>query len=311
MENSFSSVIDSASSILVVLPARTNFDNVAAALSLYLSLRDKKEAMIFSPSPMTVGVNRLIGVNKIGEELGNKNLTIRFKGYDATNIDKVSYDIEENEFNLTVSPKAGLPAPKREQIELSHSGISADLVILVGGAADSDFPILGSEQIAGAKIAHVGARVLTSSLEVMSFARKGSSVSEVVASIISESGLTTDADVATNLVMGMEEGSSKFTSSDVTPETFETFAKLLRAGGQRAPKVRLSPADFPPGAIPTQPFAKKMVNIPQPVQEEVDLQDMEGTAETEQEINPPDDWLQPKVFKGADLNPDSFSENKG
>lgn len=52
----------------------------------------------------------------------------------------------------------------------------------------------------------------------------------------------------------------------------------------------------------------------QPMPQEMDTQDMEGTGESEQDINPPDDWLQPKVFKGANtppMNPDSFSENKG
>lgn len=315
MENSFSSLISSASSVLIVLPTNPNFDVVAAGLSLYLSLHDQKDVSITCPSPMTVGMNRLIGINKIGEEIGNKNLTIRFKGYDAANIDKVSYDIEEGEFKLTVAPKAGLTAPQKGQIDLTYAGLSADFVILVGGANDSDFPVLSSEEVAGAKIAHIGVRTFASTGEVMSFAKPGASVSEVTAALIKENGMPMDHDVATNLVMGIDEGSSNFASSEATPETFEMFAYLLRNGGQRMPKVRLSPANFPPGAIPTQPFGKTGVSRPQtlppPVPEETDSNDFEGTQETEQEINPPDDWLQPKVFKGADINPDSFSENKG
>ena len=49
--------------------------------------------------------------------------------------------------------------------------------------------------------------------------------------------------------------------------------------------------------------------------QETDAIDAQGTGETEQEINPPDDWLQPKVFKGSvtpqPTSSDSFSENKG
>jgi hypothetical protein len=310
MENSLVNLIDSAASVLVVLPTKPYFDQVAAGLSLYLSIHDRKEVSIFSPSPMTVGFNRLIGVNKISSELGSKNLTIRFTGYDATNIDKVSYDIDNNEFKLTVVPKTGLAAPQKEQINVGYAGVSADLVILVGGANDSHFPILTSSELSNAKIAHVGTRVLDSRREVMSFAKPGATTSELVANLIKENGLVMDADTATNLVMGIEEGSMNFTSSEVTPETFETFAYLLRNGGSRMPKVKLSPMGFPPGAIPTRPFtqapsAQPAVNS-SPVQQ-IPVSNPEPVAEqveNKEEIieNPPDDWLQPKIYKGTSVS---------
>ena len=250
MENSFIGLIDSATSILVVLPTKPYFDQVAAGLSLYLSIHDRKEVSIFSPSPMTVGFNRLIGVNKISTELGSKNLTIKFAGYDATNIDKVSYDIDNGEFKLTVVPKTGQAAPQKEQVNVSYAGVAADLVILIGGANDSHFPILTSSELSGAKIIHIGTRVLDSNREVMSFAKPGATTSELVANLIKENGLTMDADSATNLVMGIEDGSLNFASSEVRPETFETFANLLRSGGQRVPKVKLSPMSFPPEQFP-------------------------------------------------------------
>ena len=258
MDNSFSSLIDSAASILVLLPEKPNFDTVSAGLSLYMSLHDSRNVNISCPSPMMVGFNRIIGVNKITSELGNKNLTIKFKGYDAGNIEKVSYDIVNGEFNLTVVPKAGFTSPTKEQMDLSFSGISADLVILVGGANDSDFPILESKELSSAKIAHIGNRGLSSGREMMSFARPGATTSEIIANLIKENSMSMDTDIATNLVMGVEEGSGNFSSSEVTPDTFETFAYLLRSGGTRQPKVKLSPMGFPPGAIPTQPFGTQV-----------------------------------------------------
>ena len=113
-----------------------------------------------------------------------------------------------------------------------------------------------------------------------------------------------DVDVATNLVMGIEEGSNHFESSEVTPDTFEVFAFLLRNGGQRLPKTKLESKNFPPGSIPGQPiFSQK--TIQQPIAEQV-----EGKEEVVE--NPPQDWLQPKVYKGTSVpQSDSFSENKG
>lgn len=294
MENSFLSVVDSATSILVLLPTKPYFDQVAAALALYLSLHDRKQVSISCPSQMTVGFNRLIGVNKIASELGNKNLTIRFKNYDAANIEKVSYDIENGEFKLTVVPKTDLIAPQKEQIDLSFAGISADLVVLIGGANDSHFPILSSDEFKGVKIAHIGTRALESAREIMSFAKPGSSASELVASLIKENNLSLDADVATDLVMGIEEGSSNFASGEVTPETFEIFAFLLRNGGQRVPRTKLSPAAFPAGSIPSQPL-----NVPEkPEPEALKVENKEEVVE-----NPPEDWLKPpSVYKGTSIS---------
>ena len=297
MNDSFSALPESATSILVVLPVNPSFDEAAAGLSLYLSLRETKETMIYCASPMTVGLNRLIGVNKITSELGNKNLTIKFTGYEAANIEKVSYDIDNGEFKLTVVPKAGFTAPAKDQMGVTYSGVSADLVILIGGAGANDFPILASQELSGVKTAHVGVRAIAGLNEVLSFARPGSSVSELAASLIKENSMSLDADVATNLVMGIEEGSRSFGSDEVSPDTFEIFAYLLRNGGQRPPKQKLNQASFPAGSIPSKPFsAPKPVQKMQPVLEQVE--NKEDTPE-----NPPADWLaQPKVYKGTSIS---------
>lgn len=303
MNESFTSLVDSASSILILLPNKPYFDQVAAGLSLYLSLRDRKETAIYSPSPMTVGFNRLMGVNKISSELGNKNLLITFPDYDAANIEKVSYDIDNGRFKLTVVPKTGQVAPQKDQVEVSYSGVSADLVILIGGANESHFPVLSQKDLEGARVAHIGTRSFVSDRGVMSFAGSGSSVSELVARLIKENELSLDADCATNLVMGIEEGSSNFTSSEVTPETFDVFAYLLRNGGLRQPKVKLSPANFPAGSIPTQPYTNPITTP----QEQLKAEKPEVIAEqieNKEEVveTPPSDWLQPKIYKGTSVS---------
>lgn len=275
MENSFASIVASAKSVLVLLPSKPYFDQVAAALSFYLAIKDKKEAAIVCPSPMIVEFNRLVGVNKISTEAGNKNLVLRFAGYKASDIEKVSYDVENGEFRLTVVPKTGFVSPKKEQVDLSYSGISADTVVLIGGATEAHFPALG--QLSGAKILHIGTRALSGG-EVLSFARPASSVSELVAQLFQEAGLAIDADIATNLLLGIEEGSRDYKGQDVTAETFETTAVLLRAGGRRV-STRLDRSAFPVGAIPGEVF-----------------------QEPEKKEEPPKDWLEPKVYKGTSIS---------
>lgn len=293
MDESLNALISPAKSPLIVLPSKFSFDQVASALALNISLMmSEKDSAVYCPTPMTVGVNRLVGVQRVKNEIGNKNLAITFKGYDAGSIEKVSYDIVDGEFKLTIVPKTGLVAPSADMITTSFSGVSADLVFLVGGVTDEDFPILSTPELTNAKIVYIGNRQFTSTREILSLSTTGSSVSEVVANLIKNNNLPMDPDIATNLVMGIEAGSSNFSSNETTPDTFEIFAYLLRQGGARRPKIV---ENFPAGAIPQSP-------APQPVIE-TDTPDQDNTNEAVEAVNPPADWLaQPKVYKGTSLN---------
>ena len=116
MEQQFKQIIDQAGSIVILLPRGPYFDQVAAGLALYLTLRDKKNVEIHAPTPMLVEFNRLVGVNKISTELGNKNLLVSFADYNAENIERVKYDIENKQFKLTVIPKPQATPPNKDQV---------------------------------------------------------------------------------------------------------------------------------------------------------------------------------------------------
>lgn len=304
MENSFASLITAASEILILLPSKPFMDQVAGGLSLYLSLAGSgKNVSISCPAAMIAEYSRLIGVDKITTDLGNKNLMLKFVNYEATNVDKVSYDIENGQFKLTIAPKTGFKAPTKEQIETTYSGGSSDFVILIGGANDSHFPALSKEEFKKSKLIHIGTRLLeivNNDLQVLSFAKPASSTSELVASLLKESGFIIDADIASNLLAGIEEQSKNFQSSEVTATTFEIFAELLKLGGKRMQKV-FPARNFPQGAIPTRPFTS-----PTPVQNESPVfQDKVMTMEeAEQEIQQdiPPSWSEPKIFTGTTVS---------
>ena len=291
MESSFSSLIDSASSVLILLAARPYFDQVAAGLSLYLALRDRKDTSISCSTPMIVEFNRLVGVNKITSELGNKNMVIKLLDYNPRAVERVSAEVEGNELNLVVIPKSGTPPPKKEQVAISYSGVSADTVVLIGGANVSHFPQIEGKDLMGAKLLHLGTRAITlgSGKEPISFAKPGSSISEVAASLINESGFSMDPDIATNLLMGIEEGSREFKGPDVTAQTFEIVATLMKAGGKRIPP-RTSPPAFRPQApsmtAPTPAFPAPQIEAVEP----------------EVPKEPPKDWLEPKIYKGTSIS---------
>jgi len=284
MDTTFRSQIDSAGSILILLPQKPYFDQVAAALALFLTLKgSNKNVEISCPSEMVVEFSRLVGVDKITSELGNKNLVIRFPNYGATNIERVSYDIEDGEFKLTVIPKPEVTPPVKDQVIINYSGVSADCVILIGGANESHFPPLGLKDLAGAKKIHIGIRELAapSVTGIISFARPASCASELVGTLIKESGYEVDPDTATNLLLGIEVGSNRFSSEGVTAETFQMTADLIKAGGNRSARAP-RPQSFPPGSIPGE--------VPVAQAEEVEQKE------------PPKEWLGPKIYKGTSVS---------
>lgn len=294
MENSFASLVNSASEILILLPSKPFMDQVAGGLSLYLSLTGSgKSVSISCPAPMIAEYSRLIGVDKVTSDLGNKNLIIKLINYDANNVDKVSYDIENNQFKLTIAPKAGYKSPTKEQLDINYGGASGDLVILIGGANDSHFPALSKEEFKIAKLVHLGTRlleVLNNDLQVLSFAKPASSTSELVANLIKESGFAINEDIATNLLAGIEEQSKNFQSNEVTAETFAVFSELLKLGGKRTQKI-IPARSYPQGAIPTRPFTQVVNRQMTPEEAEMEL---------DQEIPP--SWSEPKIFTGTTVS---------
>lgn len=281
MENSFNSLLGESKSILVLLPERPKFDEVAAGLSLYLTLSESKSVSIASSSPMVVEFNRLVGVNKIEDKLGSKNLVIYFKDYNADNVEKVSADVEGDEFRLTIVPQSGVKPPENRQIKFDRSGVDADMAVLVGGNSINDFPFLKQKDLESAKLVHIGNKSIdTQSQKVISLSSPASSVSERTMGIIQENGLNLMEDAATNLIAGIEEATQSFSSSNVSANTFEAMAALMKAGGSRkSGEVRRE--NYPPGAIPGERPESK-------------------TEDTHSKT--PKDWTKPKIYKGTSVS---------
>ena len=131
------------------------------------------------------------------------------------------------------------------------------------------------------------------------------STSEIVASLIKESAFPVNEDIATNLLAGIEEQSKNFQSSEVTADTFEIFAELLKIGGRRMPKI-VPARSYPQGSIPTRPFNQvQPMTQPTAVVEQPQITDRQMTpeeAEKELEQEIPASWSEPKIFTGTSLS---------
>lgn len=261
-------------SVCIMLPKNPYLDQVAAGLSLFLALKDKN-AMIYCDTPMTVEFNRLIGVNKVGQTIGNKNLIVKLINYPLANVERVNYDVDGNDLFLAVFPQPGVLPPTKDNVQISYAGVAADTVILIGGANETHFPLIMQKDFLEMKVIHIGVADITlPSRQVLSLSKGSSSISEVIAGYLLEMDAVTNDDIATDLFIGLSEGTKNFTASTVTADTFSLAAKLLEKGARREQMKAFQPKPLSTGAPAT--------NTPQSNTPAV-----------------PRSWVEPKIFKGT------------
>lgn len=260
----------SAQTVFVFLPQHLNQDKVAAALALYLSLKKfGKKTAIFCPQPMTVEFSSLVGVDRIGEKLAGKILVISFDIENSTQ--KVSYNVENNKLKIFVQPKEDFPPLSPKKVEYSYSGGQADLAFIIGASTLKE---LGEIYLNNKDLFEGGKTVnLDINPKNDQFAKtnlvypEAASYSEVVTGLVAYLNLPIDADIATNLLAGIENATTVFSSAKAGAATFEAAAFCLKAGARRfQEKVRLTP-------MPKDVSAEK----------------------------PAPDWFEPKIYKGNTL----------
>lgn len=323
-------LIDPAQDILIVLTANHTFDTVAASLSLYLALLKKgKRTSIVCANPMVVEYSHIVGVDKISSNfaVGNgKNLVISFP-YQEGSIEKVSYNIENETFNLVIEPREGYPMITPDIVRYSESGGTCDLIITLGATQLMDTGSIYSNNagfFADKPILNIDTQNNNQQFGKANIVDGTvSSLSELTANILSFIGLSMDTDIASNLYTGIAEGSGNFTSKETTANTFETVAICLRNGARKLSMHEIQTQPFSSlSSIPSMRVSKPQPQPQQPIQVQPKInqpqggmkqfqQQMKSYPQTQQPpmrksapnqpSNAPPDWLKPKIYKGSTL----------
>lgn len=229
--------LTSAKQILVLTSQTPTMDGLAASLSLYLSLLAAgKKVNVACASQTTVEFNRLVGIDKITSDLPSGNFVISLDYVEGA-IEKVSYNILGDKFNLVIEPKVGAPAFSPDKVKYSAGSAAADLIFVL------DCPSL--EQLGKFYTAQPDLFSKTTVLNLDYHQNNNAfgkinlvdptafSVSEIVAFFLKNLGLTINEDIATNLLTGMISATDNFSVQKSGPGSFEAAGVCLRNGGKR------------------------------------------------------------------------------
>lgn len=259
-------LLASAQEVLILTHENPNQDSLGASLSLYLSLSalGKKVAVACS-TPLTVEFGNLVGIDKISQNLSSKNFVISLDYVEGA-IEKVSYNISDDKFNLVIEPHPGAPPFSPEKVHYSTGSAIPELIFVLDSA---NFEQLGkfyhNEKDLYSKVPTINIDCHPGNLyfgKINLVDPGASSTSEIVTFLLQNLGLSLTEDIATNLLVGITFATNNFASESVGAGAFEAAAICLKAGGKRLGML----------AKPTK----------------------EGPSQ-----EAPADWLQPKIFKSS------------
>lgn len=280
-------LLATAKNILIVTSENSDIDSLAASLAIYGSIKNSgKSVQIVNQSDLTVEVSDLIGIGEIKKELDGKNFVISWDYQDGS-IEKVSYNIENNRFNLVIQPRAGYEFDiTADKIDFRKAGMMADLIFTIGvESLEVLNKLYVQEQEMFSKVDIVN---VDNGLNNKNFGKinlvvsPANSLSEVIAELIIELGLKLEQDSATNLLTGIDIVTNNLSLEGLRPETLEIAAWCLKNGGRRV----LLKKPIPNGE-------KKAV-----IEQALKIDKKENDDKSSQEVPSPD-WLQPKIFHGT------------
>lgn len=256
---------------LILMSATPNLDSAAAALGLAMALKAKGiDVQVACPVDMRVEFSRLVGVDEVKKKIGNRNLQISFD-YSEDKVEKVSYTISDDgkKFNLVIAPKNNATALDPATVGFDYVGAETDATFLVGVNSYEDIGALYEEErnvIEGSLTIACTLFPVSTYAKFHADAQGLSSLSELIATVLSDLQISLEADSASNLLYGIDTATQSLSSPLASADTFETVALLMRAGAKRQPvgqqgTLQASQFPFVPTTQPTsQPESDREEN---------------------------------------------------
>ena len=243
----------SAQSVLIVMPATTNVDKLASGLALMLALKQAgKQVEVVTQDTLRVSHTNLFGVGDVKNQIvggsttgsvgGTFTLTLEGVVDESGNVtsEKLDYYQEGNNLQLIFTiPQGKKFEPTR--ITTAHAGggeggsggynlifvIGADNLQELGTIYTQNQSLFVPGQLINIDMSQTNAQYGGTNIVDVN----ASSVSEMMAQLLSDLGLTMTEDIATNLLTGIYDATQNM-SMNVKPDTFVAASTAMQAGGK-------------------------------------------------------------------------------
>lgn len=304
-----------AENILIVVGDSYSLDELAAALSLGLSLeKAKKKVKLFSAKVPLVEEASLFGVSKLVNSASSGKLIISIPEA-LESVDKVTHYLDGETLNIVIHPINPQTRLSAEKINISTQEELSDLIILVNSTWSYFANTLNTQdqKIYSDIPKFAIGRVLDESQEVtLVSSLENTCISEIVTWTLAKSGLPIDPDCASNLFQGMQ-AATKFLPPAATANTFAAASICLeqRPVLPKTPGAELNLENFFDKQDLGQPKQDVLSNIRQTFpqtrtpsaqtknlsQQIEDSRPDSSFDQRDSDVQP--EWLVPKIFKSS------------
>lgn len=304
--------IERAKDIAIVTHEKPTADSLGSSLALYQGLLSLgKKAVVVCPDPVTVGLSYFVDVNKIRNQFGQKNFIISLDYIDGS-IEKVSYNIDRDKFNLVIEPRAGFEPITGDKVHFSETNSKPDLIISIDTIHLGGLKKLyesEKEMFASTTIINLDHHQNNSNYGQINLVDPDSATTiEITAALLSSLGVKLTPDIASNMLNSLYDSTDNFQSEFVNSRTFELASACIRAGGKRFTKSVtqtpvLSQDQTAPAHLkfneekPDSSVAPSVTpDLPQQLRSDA-LQ--KPQKDQSKKSTAPEDWLRPKIFKSS------------
>jgi nanoRNase/pAp phosphatase (c-di-AMP/oligoRNAs hydrolase) len=228
-----------------------------------------------------VELSYLYGIDKITKQIAGGNNLVVSMPYKDGSIEKVSYHIENNRFNLVIEPRGERLDFDPNQIEYNYGRGDYDVAI-----------VLGANNIAALGELYQRHKNIFTQKPIINIDKSPNNtkfgriniveevpVSQTITQLIKDMRLPIDQDAASNLYTGIVKMYGSATVDALDPKTIDSLAFLARLNAQNLNKGKSEQSEQNSGTIQVK-------------QQSTQIEQSNGVQQKEA----PEDWLKPKIF---------------
>lgn len=277
--------------IAIALSSNYSLDEAAAALGLYLVLRNSgRNVQVVSKKQPNVEISHLFAIDKISSGFSGKSgdLVVSFP-YREGEIEKISYTMEGGLLNIVVKSGENGINFSQNDVRFNRSGNAPAVLFTIGVRNLDELSfVFDKNSLGSTEIVNIDNKEGNQMYgKVIAVVPTASTVSELVSDMLYSLGYNFDVDSAQNFLTGMIAATNNFQNQNASGLAFEMSGILMRSGAQR--KQVSTQQNQPQQILQQQPKNQQGLNQNQ----------QQNQQQRQQPKNPPPDWLAPKIFKGS------------